>query len=364
MATSTLETIHKVKTTKGFVSKLPLDSLQIIRYRCFEHLTVEKLGRVNLVVGKNNVGKTALLEALWIYANSGSEQLMYEILRERNEIPPPPNGVSISHHSESIKGIRNLFFERPNLGYIPGEYPDELDKGLSFIVGENIDISGEEPKYVNRMLQITCLRSGSDHANPMLNKTPTFQGIDSYFIKASGLTDEKLVEFWDNIEKRVLEDLVIKALNIIIPNLMDIRFSGYPNGSFSRVPVVRLAKAKERVPLRSLGEGMTRLLGLASALINCQNGILLIDEIESGLHYSVLPDVWKLIFQTAKELEVQVFATTHSYDCIEAFSKAALDDDEANGELIRLARNGNEIKAFTFGESQLETIAKEKIEVR
>ncbi len=52
------------------MAKLLLDSLEIKGYRCFEHLTIEKLGRVNLIVGKNNVGKTALLEALWIYANN------------------------------------------------------------------------------------------------------------------------------------------------------------------------------------------------------------------------------------------------------------------------------------------------------
>ena len=363
MAISTVETIHKAKTTKGFGTKLPLDSLQIIRYRCFEHLTIEKLGRVNLIVGKNNVGKTALLEAVWIYANGGSEPLMYEILRERNEIPPPPKGVPVSHYSESIKGVRNLFFERPNLGYIPGEYPDEFDTGLSFIVGENVDISGDEPKYFSKMVQIACLRSPSEDANPQLKRVTTPRNIDNYLIKAGGLTDEKLVEFWDNIEKWVLEDLVVEALKIVVPSLSDIRFSGYPNGSFSRVPVVRLAKAKERVPLRSLGEGMTRLLGIASALINCRDGILLIDEIESGLHYSVLPDVWKLILKTAKDLNVQVFATTHSKDCIEAFAQAANNNPE-DGMLIRLERHGEKIVAKAIAEELLVDAVNYEVEVR
>ena len=82
------------------------------------------------------------------------------------------------------------------------------------------------------------------------------------------------------------------------------------------------------------------------------DGILLIDEIESGLHYSALLDVWKLIFKTAKDLNVQVFATTHSKDCIEAFTQAAVDSPE-DGMLIRLERQGEKIIAITVEEENL-----------
>ena len=66
----------------------------------------------------------------------------------------------------------------------------------------------------------------------------------------------------------------------------------------------------------------------------------------------VLPDVWKLIFKTAKELNVQVFATTHSKDCIEAFAQAAVDSPE-DGMLIRLERHGEKIVAKTIEEENL-----------
>jgi AAA15 family ATPase/GTPase len=110
---------------------------------------------------------------------------------------------------------------------------------------------------------------------------------------------------------------------------------------------------------------MIRLLGLILTLIECENGMLLIDEVEIGFHYSVLPDVWKLIFKTAKDLNVQVFATTHSKDCIEAFTQAAIDDEESEGMLIRLERNKDDkIIAKIFDEESLETIERRNIEVR
>ena len=92
---------------------------------------------------------------------------------------------------------------------------------------------------------------------------------------------------------------------------------------------------------------------------------LLIDEIENGFHYSVLPDVWKLIFKTAKDLNVQVFATTHSSKIVfEAFTQAAIDDEESEGMLIRLERQDEKIVAKTVEEEILADAIDYGVEVR
>jgi len=85
MPTTTVEKIKKKETKQNKKSELLLGSLEIKGYRCFEHLTIEKLGRVNLIVGKNNVGKTALLEAISIYINRGNIQNLIHFLETRNE---------------------------------------------------------------------------------------------------------------------------------------------------------------------------------------------------------------------------------------------------------------------------------------
>ena len=118
------------------------------------------------------------------------------------------------------------------------------------------------------------------------------------------------------------------------------------------------------MPLRSLGDGMVRVLGIALALVNVINGILLIDEIENGLHYLVQPDLWRLIFQTARQLNVQVFATTHSWDCIQAFQQVAQEDTESEGMLIRLEAKDGNIAATLFDEEELGIATREQIEVR
>jgi AAA15 family ATPase/GTPase len=109
---------------------------------------------------------------------------------------------------------------------------------------------------------------------------------------------------------------------------------------------------------------MLRALGISLALVNAKDGILLIDEFENGLYYSVQPDLWRLIFRVASRLNVQVFAITHSWDCIEAFQQASRSEQEVEGLLIRLESKKGSIVATLFDERQLGIATREHIEVR
>lgn len=355
------------KTTK---TELLLDSLEIKGYRCFEHLTIEKLGRVNLIVGKNNVGKTALLEALWIYAESNSWDSLVSLLniilerrlekeKEKEDYSSNPRVVSLKLSSNVGLHFRNLFYKRPNV-----EISNEKNKPY-FSINTHKELPFD---FVDGFQPIDCIDVICSFNNNTCLVSSSSQHyhneIKNLFISSHGLNIKTSTEIWDDIILQNEEDHVVEALQIIADRVKDLNFINYPKGSNQRVPVVRIADVNERVSLNSLGEGMNRLLGIALALVNCKDGILLIDEIESGLHYSILPDVWKLIFKTAKDLNVQVFATTHSKDCIEAFTQAAIEDEESDGMLIRLENKDGKIRAVNFNEDELETVERRNIEVR
>ena len=159
---------------------------------------------------------------------------------------------------------------------------------------------------------------------------------------------------------------VLTSLCIIAPGVEGYSFVGDPESriGLGRVPIVRIKDIDEPLPLRSLGDGVQRILGIALALVNATDGILLIDEIENGIHYSVQPELWQLIFQLARRLNVQVFATTHSWDCIEGFQKAAQEDKQEDGMLIRLSLKKDEVVATLFDERKLGIATREQIEVR
>ena len=363
-----------------------LDSLEIGGYRCFEKLTIDKLGQVNLIAGKNNVGKTALLEALLVYAQRGAMFTLVEILARRDEVPVQQLFSDQTIKKEPlISGLSNLFHNRPAL---------DINSKARFLIESNknplcvyftqlLDSDGKptvNDEFLKKMWGVST--SGLILASSLYKQNieqlaefyslengismliePPPKKIPSGFIRPHIMDNDSLAATWDNALQAGLEEKALRFLQVIEPELRFISFISTLEGNGRRYPIASSGGASKRVALKSYGEGMTRLLGLSLALVQSQNGILLIDEIESGLHYSVLPDIWKLLFHTAKELNVQVFATTHSKDCIEAFA-AASHEYKGEGMFIRLQRQGETIVAKSIEEERLALAVDYDVEVR
>ncbi|WP_428115610.1 AAA family ATPase [Candidatus Poriferisodalis sp.] len=121
-----------------------------------------------------------------------------------------------------------------------------------------------------------------------------------------------------------------------------------------------------RVPLRSLGDGAVRMFAVGVALANAANGFLLIDEAENGIHHTLQQDYWKLIFRAAREHNVQVLATTHRWDCVAGFARAACNDQESEGVALRLEPDDDDggVRAIEYTERMLKVAADRGIEVR
>lgn len=364
------------------MSNLILNSLEIRRFRAFEHLQIERLGRVNLIVGKNNVGKTCLLEAIQLYASRASTPtFIWEIMRARHEVKQAFVNVK-----DMLTALKYLFYGRndikPGLEPIqigPINSPQEmLSITVDWSVTETRDGTlhtrplepGEDYTADNLVPRFNIQAAGTPLSYPIDPSLP--QGIlrlnsneiPCIFTSAIGLSSQRLTELWDSIALTKLEADVLTALRLIAPGLVDLNFVSTPLSGRERTPVVRIADYDEPLPLYSLGDGMLRALGISLALVNVKDGILLIDEFENGLYYSVQPDIWKFIFRVARRLNVQVFATTHSWDCIEAFQKAAQEDSQHEGVLIRLEVKKGRIIPTLYDERQLGIATREHIEVR
>jgi AAA15 family ATPase/GTPase len=149
------------------------------------------------------------------------------------------------------------------------------------------------------------------------------------------------------------------------PDIERISLLSTLNGTDKRIPLVKIKNRDEPVPLRRLGDGITRLFGIALALVNAKDGLLLIDEIENGLHYSLQAEIWQFIFRVARRLNVQVFATSHSWDMIEAFQEAAQKGFQSDGLLIRLQSKADKrVIPTIFDYRKLAIATREYIEVR
>jgi predicted ATPase len=195
---------------------------------------------------------------------------------------------------------------------------------------------------------------------------PVPGAIRNTLVAANGTPDRKVGEWWDAVALTEMEEDVLAALRIIERDVDRLTLVGGEDNS-PRVMLVRLKGSERPVPLKSLGDGMNRILEIALALANARNGFLLVDEVENGVHYAAQCRLWRVIFGLARRLDIQVFATTHSWDCLEAFKKAAVEEHAEEGFLIRLERQPGrpgEIRATTFTEAELAIVTRDNIEVR
>jgi predicted ATP-dependent endonuclease of OLD family len=182
-------------------------------------------------------------------------------------------------------------------------------------------------------------------------------------IESRGLGFTTLRRLWDEVNLTAEEEDVVRAMQLLEPRIQRIGLVSRPN-SINAIKL-RLLDESNPISLSRLGDGMRRLFGIAMALSVSKSGYLIIDEIDTGLHYNAQTDMWRLVLETAERLNVQVFATTHSWDCIAAFQSALAEMEDQNiGKLIRLDARGEKLRAVEYKAEELEIAVSHGIEVR
>jgi predicted ATPase len=181
------------------------------------------------------------------------------------------------------------------------------------------------------------------------------------FISTDGLTRDEVVALFEKVVLTEDEPVVLTALQTIEPNIERLASVGSRPTRVMRRGGIDMRIGGQRLPIGTMGDGIWRLLGVALALVRSRGGVLLVDEIDTGLHYSVLAKMWRLVLETSARLDIQVFATTHSRDCVESLAQVSRDGGH-DISLQRVEREREQAVAFT--ESELMRAAERGIEVR
>ena len=324
-----------------------LNSLVIKNFRMLEDFTVPKLGRVNLIVGKNNSGKSTVLEALRIYAGNGNEKLLKSIAETHDE--DIHIGKFEYRQEKDIRIGEQYFYEEL---YPYGKIPNPGDPN-NIAIGEE----GQSPSKLFVFRQ-------PFYVHP--HRLEIQKRAEVSFVPTKFIPIEELESEWNEINLTDNEEIVTQALQIIVPDFTRLAFDGNKEKRWVKVKLANLPKP---IPLKSLGDGILRILQIAIKLVSAQGGFLLIDEFENGLHYSVQEKIWTLLFEMAEKLDIQVFATTHSWDCIESFTKVAIENEITEGVLFRMGRsaktsNKGQVIATVYDKERLYNITQADIEVR
>lgn len=339
-----------------------LRDITIKNYRLFREFHWDGIARVNLIVGANNSGKSSLLEALYLLRGTGwPDQQLFEILFNRGEYVSRVNtrnglGVRIGYQLTQV--IHGRRFELEN----PTSVDSKRDEPCSWSFVPRMHDGNPALMIMEDGAEIEQLVLADDFTFTTADPPRRPQSAGSVFVTTYyPLESDGLAALWDAIVLTPKEEKVIEALRILEPETQRISFT---SGGSSIL--IKLVGQDTPVPLGSLGDGMRRLLALTASLVNAENGTLLVDEIDTGLHYSALTDMWRLLLETSARLNAQIFATTHSSDCVRAFQEALgmVNGDADLGRLVRLERDGEDIKPVAYGAHELTVAVQQGIEVR
>lgn len=283
-----------------------IQSISIENFRCFEKTEIKGFGRMNLITGKNNSGKTCLLEALYFSISKDKKGLMSIREGQRDK-------------TEKVF-FEEILFEREK------KYFD-----FTFLLDE---------KSIQQTFGIDYQSFNGTQQKENRKKIEKSLNVKFIVNKDKQIPEsENLVKIFDDLQIRGLHTKVLEAVQIIDSNIEDIRsFATYPTILF-----IKKRGNKDYQPLSFFGDALQKIVRYISAILSYGDGefysnYLLIDEIENGIHYTAQKEVWQMLFKLCKHYNIQLFATTHSLEMIKAFEEVC-EEFQNEGAYFELARH-------------------------
>ena len=316
-----------------------IHGLRITNFRCHRQVELLGLSRINLLLGKNNSGKTAVLEALAFLSLRANPR---DVMVRLNELRGYGAGAdqdeimeSLFHNWDrtqeiSIEATDTAGEFRPKTKDTPGWRELRIRAMLGarrengpggVIDGASLVGATQGLTFQYRSPATSIGRTVTDLTQKASRQTIADLEDTSavVYIPAHTVPDAQTVaQRFSRLEIARQHEPVVDALRVIEPRLRRLTVVATRGGSVLYGDL----GAKHLMPVPLMGDGMLRALSIALALAGSQNGLVLVDEVENGLHHSALPGVWRMIAQTARRLNVQLFAATHSDECIRALHSA------------------------------------------
>jgi AAA15 family ATPase/GTPase len=321
-----------------------IENLQITHFKCFKQLEVNGLGQVNLIGGKNNVGKTAFLEAVELFASANKAyDLAYLIsntlerrqsnrrrelreLRELIDLDFFYNGesdITLASTTKTcaIKSSFEIFNAEPTNGRFSS---DETNNILPTDI-LTISVNNDTKKIpMDRLFRMGTIRT--------MGKNPDRK----LFISSSKSDEQDIAISFGALIELGREDFLKTALSSFDDNICELKAIPIQQGFILKL---RLNNQNNLVLLSSLGEGINRYIAILCAIWANKDGFLLIDEIENGIHYTNYKKLWEIIFNASVDANCQLFITTHSKECITAFNDMQFAIDTCNAQYFEFYRN-------------------------
>ena len=356
-----------------------LSSFHAIRYRGIDDVRLERLAEVNLITGPNGAGKSSLAEAIWLFNGRFTPILPWNphVQRSMRSVVDPiarlvRGGAIELEGTERAKPHRwkAAFEPTPTAGGAGTGISDDRSASVKPAEGDapalpipprgrlRIWLDGRE---VGRKRSILVqVRGEGAFFTPPIQPPPDHKPAVIHLPSSSMDLDDETINRFSELVARGRKRYVKETLRLLLPLLADVEVITDHNG---KPFILATTTANERLPLQALGGGMTRLFRLFVAFHDFTGGLVVVDEIENGLHYRVLPELWRRVEAMIREFDVQMFATTHSRECIDA----ALDAFSSRSDALAvhaLSRHDDGVHAVTYAGETLEAARDINLDLR
>ncbi|MCD4830409.1 MAG: AAA family ATPase [Anaerohalosphaeraceae bacterium] len=357
-----------------------ITDIQIKNFKCFKNLIIPELGRITLISGKNNVGKTALLEAIFLFLDqrnpgmvlnqysrrgirhvlSATEAIWGPMFRNYDTNSKILISLKINDNSEQVT-------YQFNKNFAPLPSPEIKSEKQQVSTNEEFATPAIDAEYTigsgkKFVLHYFCDSNNQNRLSLQSKTTPANILLPggTFLPSKEHIQSKEIADRFSELAKQDRENEAVEFLRIIEPRLETLKIitegpNSFVHGKLNGVP--------KTIPVNLMGEGMEKLLSLIVSIVHSRGHVVFLDEIENGIHYSVLSKVWEATCKAARKYDCQLIATTHSYECLKAAHDGLADMPE-DFRYIRLHRKDDEISAKLSNYEMIGTAIKTNLEVR
>ncbi|MDP8240767.1 MAG: AAA family ATPase [Candidatus Hatepunaea meridiana] len=352
---------------------------KIKNFKCFSDFSIDSFERVNLIAGENCVGKTAFLEALFIHCGAYNPGLTFRIDSLRgvkvvnfDNFKETPWDHLFNDFNTS-KGIV-LFGKTDNKEEreLHLRIVDKQNELKEIINTKDTDIEETESASISTNIIKTLELMSKDekkrehisfifiHKQKIHNINVIAPPFPAQYVSNRIQISDEIINYFSAIEKVGKQRIVLNVIKVV-----EKRLKRLTNITIGKDTVIYGdIGLNQLVPISYMGSGITRLLSVILAIANNNNGIVLIDEIENGFHHGIMKKVWQAIGKAARDFNVQVFAVTHSRECVVAAHQAFSENDVYDFRYHRLDKIKGVIKAVNYNQEIMQAAIEANFEVR
>lgn len=346
-------------------------NIEINRFRGIKYTKIGGLKQINLFFGKNNCGKSSLLDAIFLISGISNPKLPLNVNIIRNYRRLEPSDMKLDFYSLDISSPIVIKAENEEKRELEISVVESSYSKVN-LLGDSNNVASTEPdnKY-GLMLKYSV--DGHEYESSIIMSHSSVNSLDQRIMMPANYKEKLTCRYLNpkfdfatsmdglvEVIKNKDEDFIINALRLIEPRIKDF--------VLSQNEVLVDIGLDKRIPINMMGDGARKILSILTSIYECRNGIVLIDELSNGFHYSVMKGVWMSIISVAKKNNVQIFATTHDLDSIKGLRDASTMscEDYVNSIVcFKLQRVVNaELKAYRYSIDSIDYSLTQEIEIR